>query len=255
MEKPSQSHTICQLARLAGVSIRTLHHYDQISLLHPTARTTAGYRLYAGADLLRLQQILFFKELDLPLNEIKAILDDPGFDALQALRNHRRMLEKREVRLALLLKTIDKTILTLTEETMTPLTDKELYEGFTQDQIDEYTSEASQRWPDQYAESNRRISNTSREQWQAIKKEGEDVNRGLAALMEDDPASPQVQSLVARHYAWVAQFWTPNAEAYRGLGQMYVDDARFRANYDKYRPGLADFLCAAMQIYAQMNLK
>ncbi len=255
MEKLSQTHTVHQLADLAGVSVRTLHHYDQIGLLRPTARTNAGYRLYAGADLLRLQQILFFKEMDLPLGEIKAILDDPGFDAVQALRSHRRMLEQRRERLALLLNTIDKTILSLTEETMTPLTDKELYEGFTQEQIDEYTSEASQRWPDQYAESNRRVRAMSREQWQAIKKEGDEVTRGLAALMGSDPASQAVQALVARHYAWVAQFWTPNAEAYRGLGQMYTEDARFRANYDKYRPGLADFMCAAMNIYAQKNMK
>lgn len=255
MEKHSQSYTVHQLAHLAGVSVRTLHHYDQIGLLHPTARTPVGYRLYARADLLRLQQILFFKELDLPLQEIKAVLDDPGFDTIQALRTHRRMIEQRSQRLSMLLRTIDKTIHTLTEETMTPLTDAELYEGFSQEQIDEYTSEASQRWPDQYAESNRRVRNMSREQWQAIKQEGDAVTRGLAALMGSDPAGAEVQALVARHYAWVAQFWTPNAEAYLGLGRMYVEDTRFRANYDKYRVGLADFLCAAIEIYAQKNLK
>src|SRR5512136_2331510 len=102
-----RTYTVQQLARLAGVSVRTLHHYDHIGLLAPSARTAAGYRLYGAADLLRLQQILFFKELDLPLDEIQDILDDPDFDQIEALESHKRLLRERADRLARLLMTID----------------------------------------------------------------------------------------------------------------------------------------------------
>jgi len=136
-----KAYTISQLAKMAGVSVRTLHHYDHIGLLKPSSRTTAGYRLYEEQDLLRLQQILFFKELEFPLKEIRDILDDPEFDQIKALENHRRLLQKRTERLARLLKTIDKTIQRLEEDNMT-MTDKELYEGFTQEQIERYKRQA-----------------------------------------------------------------------------------------------------------------
>ena len=128
MEKRTATHTVRQLASLAGISVRTLHHYDHIGLLTPSARSAAGYRLYGTEDLLRLQQILLFRELDLPLEEIRRILDDPGFDPVRALAQHRRTLELRAERLARLLHTIDRTIARLTEVDMS-LTDEELYEG------------------------------------------------------------------------------------------------------------------------------
>src|SRR5512142_78697 len=117
------TYTVQQLARLAGVSVRTLHYYDQIGLLKPSARTAAGYRLYGEADLLRLQQILFFRELDFPLTEIQAILDQPDFDQVKALRDHRLLLQQEADRLGRLLNTIEKTISRLTENNMTPMTD------------------------------------------------------------------------------------------------------------------------------------
>ncbi|MCJ7738454.1 MAG: MerR family transcriptional regulator, partial [Anaerolineae bacterium] len=117
-------YRISELARMAGVSVRTLHHYDHIGLLAPSARTEAGYRLYGDADLLRLQQILFFKELDIPLGDVRQILDDPGFDQVAALAQHRQSLLGRIERLRRLLKTIDRTMQKLTEDDMT-LTDEE----------------------------------------------------------------------------------------------------------------------------------
>ena len=128
MEKRTATHTVHQLASLAGISVRTLHHYDHIGLLKPSARSAAGYRLYGTEDLLRLQQILLFEELDLPLEEIRRILDDPGFEPVRALAQHRRTLELQAERLARLLHTIDRTIARLTEVDMS-LTDEELYEG------------------------------------------------------------------------------------------------------------------------------
>ena len=249
-----KAYTVRQVADMAGVSVRTLHHYDHIGLLTPSSRTEAGYRLYAEEDLLRLQQILFFKELDFPLGEIRSILDDPGFDQVAALQNHRRLLQKRAERLTSLLKTIDKTIRKLTEDDMT-LTDAELYEGFSQEQVERYRREARERWGDVVEESEGRVRAMSRAQWQAVKEEGDQVTRALAALMDRAPGDPEVQGYIARHHAWIEHFYPAPAEVYRGLGQGYVEHEEFRKFYDQYRPGLAGFMQAAMACYADHELE
>jgi DNA-binding transcriptional MerR regulator len=249
-----QAYTVQQLADLAGVTVRTLHHYDQIGLLAPSSRTAAGYRLYQEDDLLRLQQILFFRELDFPLKEIQRILDDPAFDPIEAMLSHRRMLQERLKRLALLTKTIDKTIAQLTEATMT-LTDAELYEGFSQKEIDSMKREVQERYdPELVAESNRRVSRMSKAEWQAVRADGDAVSRRMAELMGHDPADPQVQQTIARHHAWIENFYPCSAEIYRGLGELYTSDDRFRAHYEAYGPGLADFMQAAMNVYADQTL-
>lgn len=242
---------------MAGVSVRTLHHYDQIALLKPSARTAAGYRQYGEKDLLRLQQILFFRELDFSLSEIKKILDRPGFDQVAALENHRALLRERVHRLHRLVKTIDKTIQKLSEEKM-EMTDEELYEGFTKEQIAEIQREVRERYdPAIVKESQERVRQMSKAQWQAVKKDGGEIPRALAALMESHakPNDARVQALIARHHAWIGQFYTVTPEIYRGLGQMYVEDARFRAHYDQHRAGLADFMRAAMEYYCEHTLK
>jgi len=249
-----KAYSVSQLARMAGVSVRTLHHYDHVGLLKPSSRTAVGYRLYGEPDLLRLQQILFFKELDVPLNEIRDILDDPAFDPVRALENHRRWLQKRAERLTRLLKTIDKTIQKLTEVDM-QLTDEELYAGFTQEQIERYQREARELYDPRMVEaSERRVRQMSKAQWEAVKQEGGEVAQGLAGLMDRAPGDPQVQQIIARHHAWIEQFYPASAEIYRGLGQLYVEHAEFRAFYDRFRPGLADFMQAAMVHYAEHNL-
>jgi DNA-binding transcriptional MerR regulator len=254
MEKQKNGYTVKQLARLAGVSVRTLHHYDQIGLLKPSSRTVAGYRLYQEDDLLRLQQILFFRELGLPLVEIPAILDQPDFDQVKALEEHRRALEQRAERLAHLLSTIDKTIRRLTEADM-EMTDAELYEGFTPEQVERYQREARELYdPALVAESERRGRKMSKAQWQAVKQEGDEVTRKMASLMGRAPGEAGVQETVARHHAWIEHFYTPTPEIYRGLGQLYTQNDEFRANYDRYRPGLADFMQAAMDYYCDHTL-
>ncbi len=257
MEKRAKAYTVRQLARMAGVSVRTLHHYDQIGLLKPPARTEAGYRLYGENDLLRLQQILFFRELDLPLAEIHAILDRPGFDQVEALRDHRRMLGERAERLARLLRTVDRTIAKLTGEDNMPITDEELYEGFSpkeREQLQGYEAEARDRWGEMAAESQRRVRQMSKAQWQAIKQEGDEATQLMAGYMGRPVSDPDVQAAIARHHAWIENFYPCSAEMYRGLGQVYADDPRFRATYDKYRPGLADFMRDAMAYYAEHTL-
>jgi DNA-binding transcriptional MerR regulator len=245
-----KAYTVSRLARMAGVSVRTLHHYDQIGLLRPSARTEAGYRLYGEPELLRLQQILFFKELDMPLDEVRQVLDDPGFDQVAALEHHRQSLQRRMERLTRLLRTIDRTIGRLTEDDMT-LTDEELYEGFTPVQIEEYKREAREMYdPAMVEESEQRVKKMSRAQWKAVGAEGEAVTTGLAALANRDPGDPEVQALIARHHAWIENFYPCSAKVYRGLGRGYVEHPKFRAFYEKYRPGLADFIAAAMNHYA-----
>lgn len=255
MMKHATAYSVRELARLAGVSVRTLHHYDQIGLLTPSSRTAAGYRQYGGDDLWRLQQILFFRELDVSLSEIRAILDDPAFDRVEALENHRRLLQLRAERLAQLLKTVEKTIRQLTEDAMT-LTVEELYEGFSKEQIESYENEARERWgsTDAYQESRRRVGKMSKGQWEGVKQQGDEATRLMASLMGRDPADPEVQAAIARHHAWIENFYPAPAELYTGLGQMYAEDERFRATYDAYAPGLADFMRDAMVIYAETAL-
>jgi DNA-binding transcriptional MerR regulator len=249
-----KAYTVSKLARMAGVTVRTLHHYDQIGLLKPSARTETGYRLYGEGELLRLQQILFFKELDMPLDEVRQILDDPGFDQVAALERHRQLLHQRMARLARLLTTIDRTIDRLTEDNMT-LTDEELYEGFTTEQIERYKREAREMYGTALVEeSEQRVKKMSKEEWQAIGAEGEAVTTALAALADRDPGDKEVQKLIARHHAWIENFYPCSAEVYRGLGQGYVEHPEFRAFYEKYRPGLADFMSAAMNCYADQVL-
>jgi DNA-binding transcriptional MerR regulator len=257
METRLKARTVRQLARLAGVSVRTLHHYDQIKLLKPSARTEAGYRLYGEADLLRLQQILFFKELDFSLAEIQTILDRPGFDQVEALRMHRRMLGERAERLARLLRTVDRTIAKLTGEDTMPVTDEELYEGFSPEEREQllgYEAEARERWGEMAAESQRRVRQMSKAQWRAIRQEGDAITRRMAELMGRPVSDAEVQAAMARQHAWIENFYPCPAEIFRGLGQGYVDDPRFTAAYDKYRPGLAVFMRDAMAYYAEHSL-
>ncbi len=255
MEKRRTTYTVQKLAHMANVSARTLHYYDEIGLLKPSARTAAGYRLYEEKDLLRLQQIMFFKELDVPLATVQSLLDHPGFDPVQALQDHRRMLEMQAERLATLLNTIDKTIKKLTEADM-ELTNEELYEGFSKETVDRWEAEVRQRYdPAVVAESQKRVRKMSKEQWAAVKAEGDSLTRGLAALMDRDPGDAQVQALIARHYAWINNFYTPTPEIYRGLGDLYVTHPEFRANYDRYALNLADFMKEAMDYYADHNLE
>lgn len=154
-------YTVSKLAKLASVSVRTLHHYDETGLLKPSFRSDSGYRQYQREDLLRLQQILFFRK---------------------------------------------------------------------------------------------RIEKLSKKQWKEVKEEGGAIALEMAKLMDHSPGSDEVQILVRRHHAWIKNFWTPNAESYKGLGRGYVENPEFREYYDKFRPGLADFLCKAMEYYAEKKL-
>lgn len=241
------AYTVGRVAELAAVSIRTLHHYDEIGLLRPAAVSEAGYRLYAEADLERLQQILFFKELGFALPEIKAILDDPAFDRRTALRQHREALLERQGRLVLLIRSIDNTLEAMERGIQMPA--KDLFDGFDHAQ---YEEEARQRWGNskEYQESAKRTGGYTKADWEAIKAEGMAIYTDLASVMDRDPADPAVQAAIQRHHQQINdRFYTCSTAVYRGLGEMYVQDERFTANIDKVKPGLARFMNQAMQVY------
>lgn len=251
-----RAYTVRQVAELAGVTVRTLHHYDALALLTPSARSAAGYRLYGESDLLRLQQILFFRELGFPLEQIRAILEDPHFDQARALEGHRQMLALKRDRLAQLIATVDKTLAKLREDNM-GMTDEELYAGFSQEQIERYKREAREKYGEQIVEeSERRVKQMPKAHWEAINAEGDDATRQIAALAQAGrtPGDPAVQAQVARHFHWITNFWQPNAESYAGLGQLYAENDEFRAYYEKYGPNLADFMAAAMKHYSETAL-
>lgn len=245
------TYTVKQLAELAGVSVRTLHHYDQVGLLKPTRRKENEYREYGEQELIRLQQILFFKELDLPLRDIKRILDAPDFDATEALRSHRKILAAKQKRLTRLLDTIDKTVNKLNKKNS--MKDEELYDSFSAEEMDAYAKEAKARWghTKTYKQSMERTKRLTDTDWKRLQKDADALNKALAAVMDTDPASDDVQALVQQHYHSLRTFYEPNLEMYRNLGQMYVDDPRFTAYYDKYAPGLTRFLSDAIQIFCE----
>ncbi len=247
-------YAVKQLARLAGVSVRTLHLYDELGLLKPSFRTEAGYRKYGEEELLRLQQILFYKEMGFALEQIGPILDDPAFDLVDALHQHRLALLQKQQHLNVLLSTIDKTIQHLKEKTM--LQPEELYEGFDKETASKWRSEAAMKYgKEEVGKAEQYLTGLGKKGFQRLKAEAMAISERLFALQKADPASAQVQNLIEQHYQVTRQFWgttklpDPQAEAYRGLGRLYVADERFTMKDGKSQPEFASFLCKAMEVF------
>ena len=250
-----------QLAQLAGVSVRTLHHYDRIGLLKPSVRTEARYRQYGPAELLRLQQILFYKELDFPLGQIRELLDDPDFDQLGALTGQERALQARAARLRVLLATVAKTIAHIKKE-RPMLTNEELYEGFPREQAEAYRREAGEKYgPDQVAESEEKLRKLGPEGLAGLHAEREDIARNLSTMLHLQPDSLTVQAQIGRHFANIRGYWGPSvgaggklAAAYEGLARLYLDDPRFTQHEGQDRPEYAAFLSQAMLHFSRTQL-
>lgn len=242
------AHTVSQVAALAGVSVRTLHHYDEIGLLRPSGRSGAGYRLYSDADLERLQQVLFFRALEFPLQEICRILGDPEFDLGASLRMQRQLLSERSVKLQALLHAVDAALARLeSEEPMTNEEIKQMFDGFDPA---EHEAEAEQRWghTDAFQESKRRTARYTKTDWQAIKDEAAAIFARLAALMGAGapPDGAEAMDAAEAHRQHIDRWFYPcPSPLHRGLGQLYVDDPRFTANIDKTSPGLAVYAARA----------
>lgn len=245
-------YTIKEIAELAGVTTRTLRYYDQIGLLPPAKVGVNGYRHYDLDSLLRLQQILFFRELDVPLNDIQLIISRPDFSLVNALQDHRALLQKRSEKLNTLIITIDQTIATLIGDRKMPAED--YFEGFEQSQ---YEEEVQARWGDtrQYAETQRKWAGYSKEEKEAIKAEG---GRLTVRMVSEDPNAspndPHVQAAIGEYHAYLNQyFYTCEVSYLRGLADMWVADPRFAANYEKVRTGGAAFVRDAVHIYCDQN--
>lgn len=240
---------IKEVAELARVSVRTLHHYDEIGLLKPDEITEAGYRIYTEANLDTLQQILFFKELGFPLKEIKEIMGKSDYDRQKALQMHKQMLLEKRHQIDKMLLTIDKTIAhTKGELTMT---NKEKFEGFDFSN-NSYEQEARERWgSEKVDEANAYIAGMTENQQQQFN----DIFRKLAAIRDLSPSSKEAQELIKEWYDMLNTISKYSLDAFKGLGQMYVLDERFTNNIDQFGEGLAVFMSEAMAYYADDNKK
>ena len=244
------SYTVKQLSKLAGVSVRTLHYYDAIGLLKPDAIRPNGYREYGDEAVLKLQQILFYRELDLSLEEIKAMVGSPDFDAVAALEAHRVSLQGRARRLERLIQTVDDTLLHM--KGLKKMSQKQLFTAFSDEEQEKYAQEAEKRYdPAIVKESNRKFKSLSAAEKQRIFDEGNQVYADMLAAMPKGAGSPEVQAIVDRWRKHMETFWTPNLEQLNGLAEMYSADSRFKANFDNIDPKLAEFMREAVGMYVK----
>jgi len=246
--------TVKQLSKLAGVTPRTLHHYDEIGLLKPSRVGDNGYRYYGEESVLRLQQILFYRELGIPLEEIKKIMGRRDFDVLGALRSHREALQKQVARLNRLINTVDNTINHLKGNTI--MSEKGLFEGFTEEEQEKYAAEAEQIYdPETVRESNRKWKAYSATKKESIMAEGKSIYLDMIAAMPKGAESKEVQGIVERWRMHMDYFWTPKLDQLLALVNGYNDDPRFKANFDKMHPQLAEFFQEAVKIYVENKRK
>lgn len=247
------SWSIAELARLSGVSSRTLRHYDAIGLLPPAKVAHNGWRHYEQEQLLRLQQILLLRELGLGLRAIAEIVErDSGAGTVAVLRRHRRWLAEEQERLGRLMHTVDRTIDDVQEGRA--MTGETMFEGF---EHNPYEAEARDRYGDEVVDASyERMKGWSPANAEKARTGLGRVHAGLAPLLADGVAvdDERVQELVGLHYEVTSMFWTPGAESYRGLGQMYVDDERFRTNIGQGNDALVEYLRDAMAVYAGAKL-
>jgi DNA-binding transcriptional MerR regulator len=251
-------YTVQKLGHLAGVSTRTLRYYDEIGILKPARINSSGYRIYGQAEVDRLQQILFYRELGVSLESIKEIVTAPSFDGAKALREHREKLLERREQLDTLIRNVDKTI-ALTEGRI-EMSNKEKFEGFKRKLIDENEKKFGKEIREKYGNdkvdaSNAKVMNMTEDEHSYVTKLAEEVQETLAlAFATGDPAGELAQKAADLHKQWLCFYWKEySKDAHAGLAQMYVDDERFTAYYDKDQPGTAEFLRDAIWIYTGME--
>ncbi|MBC1937454.1 MerR family transcriptional regulator [Listeria grandensis] len=247
-------YTVQKLGQLAGVSTRTLRYYDEIGILKPARINSSGYRIYGQVEVDRLQQIMFYREMNVSLEKIKAILEQPDFDEAEALRKHRvELLDKRK-QLDELIRNVEKSI--AHSERRITMTDQEKFEGFKQKMIDDNETKYGTEIREKYGEetvnkSNAKLKGMSEAELARIDQLGQTILTDLQVAYETgDPAGELAQNVAAMHKEWLMAYWDSySKEAHAGLAQMYVDDARFTAYYDKEKPGSAAFLRDAIVIF------
>lgn len=240
--------TVRQLSQLAGVTPRTLRYYDAIGLLAPSHVGENGYRYYGQPALLRLQQILFYRELGLPLANIKQMMQDPGFDILAALESHKQALGDRMARLGQLIQTVEETIKHLKGETT--MSNAGFFAGFNEEQQEEYARQAEQMYdPVTVRESNRKWKSYSEEKKRAILDEGRQIYLEMVAAMPQGAEAPAVQAIVERWRRHMDYFWTPDLGQLLNIAALYEQSPDFKTNFDGLHPGLAGFMRRAVEVY------
>jgi len=250
----STSYTVGQVANLAGVTVRTLHHYDEIGLLAPTHRTSGGYRSYGVGDLERLRRILFYRELGFPLDEIATILADPRADAAEHLRRQHRLRSDRIERLQAMAAAIEKEL--EAQQMGISLSPEEQFEVFGTDKVGgEWADEAEQRWgnTEAYKQSQRRTSKYTKQDWVTLKAEADEGLRAFADALRagTTPDSPAAMDLAEAHREYISRwFYDCDHDTHRGLARMYVADPRFTKLYEDLAPGLAQYVHDAIMANA-----
>jgi len=245
-----KAYTVKKMARLAGVSVRTLHYYDELGLLKPEYRSENGYRFYGENSAARLQQIMFFRELGFKLDDISRIMSRPDFDLIQALESHKSLLIKKADRIHELINTVEKTLKTLKGESKMQI--KEYYKGFSDEQIEKYREEVRQRWGEKTLnDSEARVIGMGKEKFAALQAEGGAIFQAIADNMKKGFDSPEVQKLVDKWRNWLENFSHYSDEAVLGLGQAYSQDERFARFFKKFNKDLPEFLTKAIEYYCK----
>lgn len=247
-------YTVQKLGKLAGVSTRTLRYYDEMNLLKPARINSSGYRIYGQTEVDLLQQILFYRELGMSLNQIKQIVNNPSFDGVKALNAHRSQLLDKRKQLDKLIANVEKTI-SSTEGSII-MTNNEKFEGFKQKIVDDNEQKYGNEIRDKYGDdavdqSNAKVQAMTQAQHLDVKQLAKDITATLAvAFKTGDPASELAQNVAELHKQWLMFYWSEySIEAHKALAQMYVNDERFKAYYDKEIPGTAEFLRDAIVVY------
>ncbi|MDC7232188.1 MAG: MerR family transcriptional regulator [Spirochaetales bacterium] len=248
-------YSIGEMARITGVTKKTLHHYDRISLLSPEGREENGYRVYTVENLIRLQQVLFFKELGFSLKQISDLMGDPSFELRESLMEHRKLLKLKQKRLGQLVKTIDLTLWELEREGDLIMSD--LFKGFDSSKEKEYRREAREKYdPVLVAQSEQNYKNMREDQKKAWQEKLDACHRQIAGAIGRLPAdAEEVQEAVGGMHRLFNDFYDCSTEIFRGLGQMYCDDPRFRATYEAYHPKMPEYLREAMAVYSDRKEK
>jgi len=251
-------YTVSKLAKISGISVRSLHYYDEIGLLKPAFINDNGYRYYEEAQLLLLQQILFFRELGFPLNDIQKLLLADDFDQIKALNAHKKILAGKIDRSKILMATIDKTLLHLRgKKTMS---DKELYYGFDsqrQKEYEQYLVKAQGSTAEELIfESKKRTAKWDKDEWDDVKAQGDEIHKALAIAIDKglQAKSDEVQIIIHRHYQMIQRFYDPSKEVYIGLTELYNEHPDFKKFFDAYHPKMIEFISKAMIFYADKNL-
>ncbi|NLO40635.1 MAG: MerR family transcriptional regulator [Ruminiclostridium sp.] len=249
-------YSINKLAQLAGVSTRTLRYYDEIGLISPKRVSSNGYRVYGQKEVDLLQQILFYRELEVPLEEIKCIIWSKDYDSLEALQEHLTALKTKRQQIELLIKNVEKSIAASKGEIV--MKDKEKFEGLKKKMIDEnekkYGKEVREKYGDDIINaSNAKLMGLSAEQYERVQQLSRSINDSLKLAFEQgDPSSELAQKVCAMHKEWLEYSWNHySKQAHLGLAQMYVADPRFKKYYDDIAEGCAEFLRDALTIYCR----